>query len=76
MKCPTCNVKDDTFHVLNSCDLHEVDRALMLQRLGHNDKVSALLSSNEAKVVEELAEFLTRAEDLRIKIQEENKNKQ
>lgn len=73
MECPTCKVKDDTYHVLNSCELHEGHRTLMLQRLGHHDKVSTLLTSNKTKIVEELADFLVGAEDLRIKIQEEKK---
>ena len=76
MECTRCKVKDDTDHVLNSCELHEGPRSLMLQRLGHHDRVSTLLTSSNVIVVRELAEFLVGAEDLRLQIQKENKERE
>ena len=73
--CRTCEVVDDTEHVLNKCTIHEGPRSIMLQRLGHCGDVSDLLISGNRTVVQELANFLVKAEDERIKRAKEEEEK-
>ena len=64
--CTFCRVKDDTEHVLNSCNLHEQSRTALLKKRGYVGKVTDLLTSDDAVETKELTLFLVNAEDTRI----------
>ena len=65
-KCTICNTEDSIRHVIDNCQMHEDKRERMLHRNGHSGKVSDLLSSSDIRVVEEVADFLVKAEDERL----------
>ena len=70
-KCTICNTEDSIRHVIDNCQMHEDDREKMLLKIGHPGKVSDLLSSTDIKVVEELADFLIKAEDERMAVRKQ-----
>ena len=65
-KCTLCGVKDDTGHVLDSCDLHEKVRTRLLRANGYARNVSDLLVNESAQTTRELVEFLVAVDDTRI----------
>jgi hypothetical protein len=73
-------IEDTTEHMINDCLIHEERRSKMLYDLKHIGKAAQLLTSDNVKVVNMLADFLVEAEDARIEIakeeEEEEKKKQ
>ena len=63
--CTFCGVKDDTEHVLNSCNLHEQSRTALLEKRGYVSKVTDLLTSDDAAETKELTLFLVEADNTR-----------
>jgi len=63
--CTFCGVKDDTEHVLNSCNLHEQSRSSLLGKRGYASRVTDLLTSDDAAETKDLARFLVEADDTR-----------
>lgn len=67
-KCSKCDVEDTTDHTINTCSLHNKERADLRKKLQHTGPISTLLASDKDHVAESLADFL-------IKIQEVRKNR-